>query len=175
MTFEQRQKALAATHAKTRRFFLPSIAAQGAAASRDWYFSQPEEQRAFVVSRMVAAWMRAAAIRRGQPPPILFEREARPDENGTLIVDTSKVQDAFNPDPRLYRALPGGGFTFREVEAQWNRNLSLEHAAEARRYRRNARRRARRAARNAAKAADTRSPNQSTLPRQRSRTRVPGG
>jgi hypothetical protein len=103
---------------------------------------------------LVANGVRAAAMKRGLPPPILFEREARPNETGVLVVDTAKVEAAFNPDPARYRKLKDGGYTLIEAEAQWNRNLSPEHAAEARRYRRNARRRARRAARKARKAAD---------------------
>jgi hypothetical protein len=99
---------------------------------------------------MVAAWIRAAAIRRGQPPPIIFEREARPNENGTLIVDVEKVQAAFNPDPRLYRALPGGGYAYIPAEEVWQGD-----EAAIRRRQRNARRRARRAARKAPRAATT--------------------
>jgi hypothetical protein len=91
---------------------------------------------------MVAAWMRSAAIRRGQPAPIIYERKIDARDDGTLIVDTSKVQDAVNPDPRLYRALPGGGYTYIPAEEVW-----LGDTDAIRRRRRSERRRARRKAR----------------------------
>jgi hypothetical protein len=137
-SLEKRRQKLAGTHAKTR-FFLPTIASQGGNASAARFFSLPPEEQAFIVSRLVANGVRAAAIKRGLPPPILYEREARPDENGTLIVDTDKVQEAVTPDPALYRALPAGDYAYIPAPEQWEGDT-----AAIRRRARNARRRARR-------------------------------
>jgi hypothetical protein len=101
---------------------------------------------------MVAAWMRAAAIRRGQPSPIIFEAETRPDYM-SLTVDPEKIQPTDPPDPRVYRALPGGGYIYIPAEEQWNHDT-----AAIRRRARNTRRRARRAERKAAKAAESPKP-----------------
>jgi hypothetical protein len=102
---------------------------------------------------MVAAWIKTIAARKGHAPPILFEREARPDDNGTLVVDVEKVQAAFAPDPKLYRALPGGGYTYLPAEEVWQGD-----EAAIRRRARKTRRRARRAARKAAKATESAKP-----------------
>jgi hypothetical protein len=90
--------------------------------------------------------MRTAAIRRGQPPPVIFEAETRPDYM-SLTVDPEKIQPTEQPDPRLYRALPNGGYVYIPAEEEWNRDEA------AIRRRRNERRRARRKARRARKAA----------------------
>jgi hypothetical protein len=99
---------------------------------------------------MVAAWMRAAAIRRGQPPPVVFEAEARPDYM-SLTVDPEKIQPTEPPDPRLYRALPGGGYIYIPAEEVWNRDTDAIRRRQ-RNERRRARRKARREARKAAQA-----------------------
>jgi hypothetical protein len=152
MSKEERRRANQVSTIKNRER-LRALAARAGYASAQWFYEQPPEVRAFIVNRMLVAKIRDAAARRGLPQPILYERDPYPNETGDLVVDIEKIDPSVNPDPRLYRALPGGGYTSREAEAQWNRNLSPEHAAEARRYRRNARRRARRAERKAAEAA----------------------
>jgi hypothetical protein len=102
---------------------------------------------------MVAAWIRTAAIRRGQPPPILYERELDARDDGTLIVDVDKVQAAVEPDPKLYRKLEGGGYTYIPAEEVW-----LGDTTAIRRRQRNERRRARRAERKARRAAEAAQP-----------------
>jgi hypothetical protein len=145
LTKEQRKAANAKSTAKNRRYHLPAIAAKGAAASRAWYFAQPPEIRALVVSRLVAAWMRSAAIRRGHTTPIIYEREVDVhNDEGTLTIDIDQLEPEAPPDPRLYRALEGGGYVSREFEAEWNRPIDPEAADAAERR---ARRRKRRAAR----------------------------
>jgi hypothetical protein len=146
MTKEQRKAANAKSTAKNRRFHLPAVAAKGAAASRAWYLAQTPETRAFVVGRMVAAWMRIMAIRRGHAEPIIFERnpDIHEDENGVRVINVVDLAEGATPDPRLYRKLEGGGYVSREFEALWNR-ASDPAAADA--AERRARRRKRRAAR----------------------------
>jgi hypothetical protein len=91
--------------------------------------------------------MRVGAARRGQPPPIIFEAETRPDYM-SLTIDPEKIQPTEPPDPRLYKQLANGGYAYIPALEQWDGTARAK--AEARR----ARRRARRAARKARKAAD---------------------
>jgi hypothetical protein len=146
MSPDERRQANAVSTIKNRQR-LRTLAARAGQASAAWYYCQPPEQQAYIVNRIIVAAVRAAAARRGRPPPIIFEREPDARDDGTITVDTSKIPD-FNPDPRLYRAMPGGGYISIEAEEIWNHDV-----AAIRRRAKNAKRRARRAARKAARAA----------------------
>jgi hypothetical protein len=137
----------------SRRYHLPTITAIGAAASRNWFFQQPPETRAFIINRLLVAKVRDYAARRGHPQPIIYEREIDARDDGTLIVDTSKVKDAVNPDPALYRAMLGGGYTDRAREEEWLNGSPAMQAFRAQQDARRSRRKARREARRAAEAA----------------------
>jgi hypothetical protein len=81
---------------------LRALAARAGDASAQRFYQQPPETRAFIVSRLVANGVRAAAMKMGRPPPIIFERELDYRDDGNIVVDLSKIPD-LNPDPRLYR------------------------------------------------------------------------
>jgi hypothetical protein len=150
LTPEERKKRNAASTAKNRKYHLPAIAPIGAAASRAWYFAQPPEVRALIVSRLVAAGLRAQAIKKGHAPPIIFEHD-RLDlcETGfTITVDQAALQKHYAanpPDPTLYRPLPGGGYSY--IPTEENQPQATISLAEAKRIRRQERRRQRRAER----------------------------
>jgi hypothetical protein len=146
MSSEARRRANALVTIKNLGH-LRAHAAQASAASRDWFFAQPPEKRAYIVSRLVADGIRAAAMKRGLPPPIIFERERidLTDDNRTITIDTAKLQaacDAEQPDPRLYKKLEGGGYAYIPALEEWEGNTEA-----IRRRRRNERRRTRRKAR----------------------------
>jgi hypothetical protein len=151
LTPEER-KARNAAATKNRRFHLPAVTPLGAAASRAWYFSQPPETRAFIINRILVAKVRAEAAKRGFPQPIVYEQDIDRRDDGTLIVDLSKISDA-NPDPAVYRAQEGGGFIDRAREDEWINGSPAIQAARAQQERRRARRKARREARKAREAA----------------------
>src|SRR6516165_3230658 len=109
MTKEERKRANQVSTIKNRER-LRALAQRAANASSEWYFAQPPETRAFIISRMFAGQVRAYAARRGFPQPIIYERDIDTRDNGDLVVDVEKVDPSVNPDPALYRALPGGGF-----------------------------------------------------------------
>jgi hypothetical protein len=146
MTLDERKRANAASTAKNRDR-LREWAQRAGQASAQWFFAQPPDNRAFIVSRLIADGVRARAIKMGRPPPIIFERELDHRDDGNIVVDISKAPD-FNPDPRLYRAMPGGGNVSIEAEEIWNHDVVA-----IRRRAKNAKRRARRAARKAKAAA----------------------
>jgi hypothetical protein len=66
----------------------------------------------------------------------------------SLTVDPEKIQPTEPPDPKLYRALPGGGYVYIPAEEVWRGD-----EAPIRRRQRNTRRRARREERKARKTA----------------------
>jgi hypothetical protein len=78
----------------------------------------------------------------------------RARDDGTLVVNLDNVRDE-PPDPRLYRALEGGGYISREAESIWNRAIDPEAADAAERRARRRKRRAARKRRRAAQATPT--------------------